>query len=279
MKKINKNFLVISNYNNDLSWIPEYTDNYLVYNKRNDMVPIPNTIDSKKILPGSICGYNSYEYFKYIIENYENLPECVIFAKGWTFPRHIRKERFDKIMNNDYFTPIEDWETYETNFPVSFISSDGGLCEINDSWYFKRLKYKYFNNYNDFLRFIYKNPVLPLYIRFSPGGDCIVPRENILKIPKIVYQNLMLFMSHCREPAETHMIERTIFTLWTSNFEFSSEILKPLDESFRHLNKRPEKISRKIYYTFCKIIVNLTYKMIHARILRIIKKRKKLFKE
>jgi hypothetical protein len=264
--KIKNNFLVISNYNNDLSWIPEYTDRYIIYNKKSDSVPIPKTIDPKKVINTSINGYNSHSYFSYIIDNYDNLPDCVIFAKGWTFPRHIRKENFDKIMNNNIFTLIQDWETYDAIFPVSFISADGGLCEINSSWYLKKWKNKYFTNHNDFLRFVYKDPVIPLYVRFSPGGDCIVPKEHILKIPKVVYENLRLFMDHCREPAETHMIERSLFTLWTSNFELNPKILVKLDENFICTDTKPEKLWRKIYFLFSSIIVNIFYRRIFLKL-------------
>jgi hypothetical protein len=267
-KKIKKNFLVISNYNNDLSWVPEYTDNYLIYNKRSDEVAIPESIDKDKIIQTSISGYNSYSYFTYIIDHYDNLPDCVIFAKGWTFPRHIRKESFDKIMNNEYFTPIEDWKTYDPVFPVSFLSPDGGLCEINTSWYLKRWETKYFTNYNDFLRFVYKDPVIPLYVRFAPGGDCIVPKEHILKLPKVVYENLRLFMSHCREPGETHMIERAMFTLWMSNFELNPKILVPLDENFVNKDTKPEKFWRKIYFFCCSLLVNVIYRRILKKLVR-----------
>ncbi|MEI6400315.1 MAG: DUF3431 domain-containing protein [bacterium] len=262
MKKIQKNFLVISNFNNDLSWVPEYTDNYVIYNKRSDKVAIPETIDFQKVLPGSNNGYNSYEYFTYIIDNYDNLPDCIIFAKGWSFPRHVRKETFDKVMNNTWYTPLEDWKTYDTIFPVAYLSPDGGLCEINSSWYFKYWKHKYFHNHNDFIRFLYKDPVIPLYVRFSPGGDFIAPKERILKVPKVVYQNLRLFMSHCQEPAETHMIERTMFTLMMSNFEFNPKILVPLDEDFINTETKPEPISRKLYFLFASILANILYKKI-----------------
>jgi hypothetical protein len=229
--KIGKNFLVISNYNNDIRWVPEYTDNYVIYNKIID-AKIPENIDTKKIIQSKNLGYNSYDYFTFIIDNYENLPDCVIFAKGWTFPRHVRKEYFNRIMNNEYFTPIEDWKKHKPQFPISFFSPEGGYCEINNSWYLKHWKTKYFLNYNDFLKFVYKDPIIPIYTRFAPGGDYIVPKANILKLPKIVYENLRLLISHCQEPGETHIIERAMHTLWTSNFELSNEIQKPLDKNF-----------------------------------------------
>jgi len=260
--KINKNFLIISNYNNDIRWVPEYTNNYVVYNKRSDLLEIPKTVDPKKIINSSICGYNSYDYFTFIIDNYDNLPECTIFAKGWTFPRHVRREYFERIMNNEFFTPIEDWKKHNPQFPISFFSTDGGYCEINNSWYLKHWKTKYFKNYNDFLRFVYKDPVIPMYTRFAPGGDYIVPKANILKIPKVVYENLRLFMSHCQEPGETHIIERAIYTLWTSNFEFSKEIQELLKENFlippkdlktKIKEKTPKHLMKGITFIYKKI--------------------------
>jgi len=229
--KIKNNFLVVSNYNNDIRWVAEYTDNYVIYDRSENML-VPPGIDQTKIIKSPNVGYNSYDYCRFIVDNYDALPECTIFAKGWSFPRHVRREYFERIMNNNYFTPIEDWKMHHPTFPTSFFSPEGGFCEKNNSWYLNHWKTKYFKNYNNFLRFVYKDPLIPLYTRFAPGGDYIVPKANILKLPKAVYQNLLLFMSHCQEPGETHMIERAMHTLWTSNFELNPKILKVLPKDF-----------------------------------------------
>jgi hypothetical protein len=230
--KIQKNFLVVSNYNNDLRWVPEYSNNYVIYDHKSDKLAIPDTVDPAKVIKAPNLGYNSYNYFTFIIDNYDNLPDVTIFAKGWSFPRHVRKEYFDRVMNNECFTPLEDWKMHHPRFPVAFFAADGGYCEINNSWYLRHWKTKYFTNYNDFLRYMYKDPVIPRYVRFAPGGDYIVPKANILKLPKVAYQNMRLFMAHCQEPGETHLIERAVHTLWTSNFELNPTALKLIDETF-----------------------------------------------
>ncbi|MES2224754.1 MAG: DUF3431 domain-containing protein [Patescibacteria group bacterium] len=240
--KINKNFLVVSNYNNDLRWVPEYTDNYLIYD-RSEHAILPDTIDQSKVRRSPNVGYNSYDYFTFIIDHYDNLPDCTIFAKGWSFPRHVRKEYFDRVMNNECFTPMEDRKMHNPRFPISFFSPDGGYCEINNSWYLKHWKTKYFTNYNDFLRYMYKDPVIPLFTRFAPGGDYIVPKANILKLPKVVYENMRLFMSHCQEPGETHLIERAMYTLWMSNFELHPGALEKISE---HFSIPPRSVMQKI---------------------------------
>jgi hypothetical protein len=247
-KKIKKNFLVISNYGWDISWVPEYTDNYLIYD-RSDTPVFPKNIDMTKVIKSPNVGYNSYDYFRFIVDNYDNLPDVTIFAKGHCFPRHVSQVYFDRVMNNDRFTPLMDETQHKPEMPVSYIK-DGLYHEINNSWYFNNWGSKYFVNYNDFLRYVYKNPLIPDYVTFAPGGDHIVPRENILKLPKRLYENMMVFMSHCREPVETHMIERACYTLWTSDQEFNETMLTQHIEDFVPIAKKPtpstKRLARKV---------------------------------
>lgn len=233
-KKIKKNFLVISQFNRDLTWIPEFTDNYLIYDRSTDPnYKLPSSIDKKKVISSPNVGYNSYDYFRYIVDNYDNLPEVVIFAKAWTWPRHVSKEYFERVMNNEYFTPLTDYRMHQDRWPYGFFSPDGLLCELNtDIFLTPDRPTRYVHGFNDFLRFCFKEPLIPRYRMFAPGGDYIVPRANILKLPKVFYENLKLFTSHDKHCGETHIIERAMPILWTGNFEISEDMLKPLDESF-----------------------------------------------
>ncbi len=224
--KIKKNFLVVSNFNNDISWVPNYTNNYLIYNRSNTDI-LPKKIDPNKVIRSPNIGYNLYDYFTYIIDHYHNLPNCIIFAKGNVFPRHVTVRYFEKIANNSFFTPIEDFSMHKTYWPQCFFSSDGGFCERNDNWYISEHQAKYFYTYDDFLKFCFLNPVIPRYIRFAPGASYIVPRQNITKLPKMFYKNLKFFISHCSLPSEAHIIERALHTLWTANFDLNPKMLRP----------------------------------------------------
>ncbi len=249
--KIKSNFLVISNYGWDISWVPDYTDNYLIYDRSKKM-NLPKNIDRAKVIKSPNVGYNSYDYFRFIVDNYDNLPDVTIFAKGHCFPRHISQTYFDRVMNNDRFTPLMDETQHKPKMPVSYIK-DGLYYEINNSWYFNTWKGKYFSNYNDFLRYVYKKPNILKYIPFAPGGDYIMPRKNILKLPKKLYQDMMVFMSHCREPVETHMIERACYTLWTSDQEFNETMLTQRIEDFVPIIKKPPSSTKRL----AKKMINL----------------------
>jgi hypothetical protein len=227
---IKNNFLVVSNFNNDLRWVPQYTNNYVIYD-RSDTVEIGESIDKSKIKKSPNIGYNLYDYFTFIIDHYDNLPDCTIFTKGNIFPRHVLKEYFDRVINNEYFTSIEDPSMYRERWPISFRAADGGYCEINNSWYTKHHPTKYFRSYNDFMSFCFKNPTVPRYTRFSPGANYIVPKAQILKYPLTFYKNLRLFISHCPLPGEAHIIERALHTIWSSNFEINPQMLQDFDEN------------------------------------------------
>ena len=226
---INSNFLVISSYNNDYRWVAERTKNYIVFERGNESLALRG-VNEQQVIRSPNVGYNLYDYFTYIIENYDHLPNCVAFLKGNLFPRHISESFFDQISNNNFYTPIFEPIRHKPRWPVSAIFSDTSYVEINNSWFLNEHPVKYFYSYNDFLKFCFKNPVIPKYIQFAPGANYIVPKQNILKLPKIFYENLRKFISYTALPGEAHIIERALHTIWTSNYLINEKMLKSVDE-------------------------------------------------
>ncbi len=237
------NTFCVSNYNNNLDWLSKYSQPVIIYDKTwnggfaglDESAPIPPSRLKEKysnynIINSSLNGFNLYDYFTFIIDNFDRLPNVTAFIKGNIIGRHVREEYFNRVINNKTFTPIEDWELLATqnnmNTTYMMFSCDGGWLETNDSWYMTHFKIptKFFKNYNDFLRFCYVNPVIPKYVRFPPGGNFIVPKENILKYDITFYKNLRTFISYTRVPAEAHLLERALYTIWTCNFNVSDRM-------------------------------------------------------
>lgn len=233
------NFFCISNYNNDLDWVSEYPNPHLIYDKtwaggvsdndNTDILP-PSNLKEKypeyNIVNGDPNGYNISDYMTFIIEHYDSLPDVVAFLKGNTIGRHVSKEYFDRVINNKCFTCLEDWREHDASQMAlqngyAMFSCEGGWMETNDSWYLNHPKHptKYFRSYNDFLSFCFKDAVHPRYVRFPPGANFIVPKQNILKYDKIFYENLRTFTRHSRVSGEGQMIERALYTIWMCNFE------------------------------------------------------------
>ena len=250
MKRIKTNFLVISNYYNDISWVAEYTNKYIVYDQSGD-ITYPTNLDPLKIIKSPHLGHNVRDYCTFIIDNYDNLPDVTIFATGNIFPRHVSQKYFDTVINNTDFTPIEEPGKHKIKFPIGFIDNNGGLNEYNNSWYLKHHPTKYFHSYNDFIRFCFKHPEIPKYIRLTPGANYVIPKSNIKKYPKVFYENLRFFVSHCSTniPGESHILERAFYTIWTGSNTLNEVILEKIDENFKGIQKTIEPPSIEKFFT------------------------------
>lgn len=209
-----KPFYCISYYEGDLSWVellPQ--DQYIVYAKSEITNPKVANIQSRPNV-----GYNIDSYLTFIIDNYENLPEITIFCKNNVVGRHVSRVVFEKCCASQIFTPIEDPDTWnKLGFPVSVISNDGGYLELNNSWYTKKHIPKYFSNYNYFFKYIFDTNLTPTYLRFAPGANYVVPKDNILNRSKNFYINLRALISHQSLACEAHYVERSLVTIWGSN--------------------------------------------------------------
>lgn len=221
--RIKSNKLVVSSYYNELNWITQYVDDFTLYDKSKVNV-----------------GYNISDYFTYIIDHYDSLPDVVIFMKGNLLPRHVTKNYWESIMNNTTFTPIEDRSLLKID-GINSIWMDG-YWEVNHNWFAYKYKIhpvKYFNTINELFRFVYKVPPTPQHIRFAPGANYIVPKENILKLPKILYEILRECVSHHQLSAESHIVERALYTLWTSDQklnEFTTQSISSWNWTFSRLD-------------------------------------------
>jgi len=228
--KVPESFFVVSNWNNDVSWVEKYTDNYIIYDKSNTLPANDRTIKLKNV------GYNVYDMAHFIVNNYDNLPELTAFLQGNPFD-HCKKETFDRLIYNTCFTPLEDYtDVPESNAHIKDV--DGGYMEINNSWYFRTHRQehgaeveKYVTSYNRFLDEIFESPEHLKWIRFAPGAQYIVPKENILFYSKEFYRKLMRYVDYHRIPSEGFALERAMYYIFTNRWrERMNDEKKELNE-------------------------------------------------
>src|SRR6185295_3831964 len=98
---------VISNYNNNLDWVKDHTDDYIIYNQG-------EPINDPKAIQVPHAGSDITDKFSFIIDNYQNLPEVIVMVKGNFLERFITKQEFDKVKDNKTFTPLltQNHKTY-----------------------------------------------------------------------------------------------------------------------------------------------------------------------
>lgn len=217
--KMKDNFLMVSNYNADISWILDYTDNYIIYD-RSETDEWIKPFDPKKVIKVANIGWDIYDKFTYIIDNYNNLPKAMILTKGNIF-KYITKEEFDGVCNNKVFTPLFT-KNHKVERPAAFYDTNGMYNEINNSWYLNIFKAKYLKTYNDFIwRFIKK---IPKYIKFAPGSNYLVTRENILQYPKSFYEELRKYIDYSPHPGEAQIFERILYYLWRGDLDLKLKL-------------------------------------------------------
>lgn len=174
----------------------QYTDDVVLYDKKDLNV-----------------GANIYDYMCYIVDNYDNLPELMLFGKTNMFERHITKEEFEKVKDNKTFTPLltQNHRTYSDNDGVVCYYENGLYYERNDFWYLREHPTKTVNSRNELIKILKLDKK---YVGFAPGGCYIVPRENILQHPKELYEKLKDYTLWNQHAGESYMIERGLYNLW-----------------------------------------------------------------
>lgn len=190
---------IISRYNHDIGYLKDYTDDYVLYDR------------SEKPIEGSIVvpniGSDIYDKFTYIIDNYDNLPDVAVYTKANLF-NYISKEEFDKIKDNRTFTPLLT-QNHKTYMPVCFYEN-GIYNEINDYWYLGAHPAKYAKEIIDIFKMQGR-----YYNKFAPGSNYIVPKENILKHPRALYEQLRAYLEWDVYPGDAQLLERNLWYLWS----------------------------------------------------------------
>jgi len=215
---MNNKFWIINSYGNDFSWVDDYTDNYIIYDKT---CSLPET-DKIKHQPN--FGYNIYDYCYYIINNYDNIPDICVFIKDNVF-KHCKKEVFDTLIKNDCFTSLEYYGTTPANAWESR-TPEGGFLEINNSWYvgaciqtYGKEVNRYFKTFDAFLDEMFSTPVFSTWVRFAPGANYIVPKKNILFYSLKFWEKIFGYVSYHQYPSEAHIVERAMYYIFTNKWK------------------------------------------------------------
>jgi len=210
--------IIISRYNEDLSWIDESPFNrhpIIIYNK-GDEINIKNK-KIKKIVNLPNVGRETHTFLYHIIENYDNLSEVTIFLMG------------SVKLPNKYQRSIKMIETVEktNNTYLSCVENDIG--EIKKASNFTIDNYQSSNENN---REKSNSKVEPSNIRpfgkwfnavFTDNekNECFVynsilsvSKKNILQKPKSYYKKLLNQVNTSENPEAGHYIERSWYAIF-----------------------------------------------------------------
>lgn len=190
-------FYVLSRFNHDISWLPEGSD-YVVYDRSD------HPLEGSTKVPN--IGSDIYDKFTFIIDNYDNLPEVAVYAKA-NLPKYITMKEFNRVKDNTTFTPLLT-QYHETDGVINFYK-DKMYHEINNYWYINPHPARYAREIIDFFKMYRRD-----YNAFAPGSNYIVPKRNILKHSKQVYERLRSYMGWDVYPGDAQLMERNLYYLW-----------------------------------------------------------------
>jgi len=266
LKSHEPRFFCISYFEGNLDLLKYAKNNYIVYFKGDENLENFHKFDSDKKKFIKNTGFNIATYLHYIIENYEQLPAIIIFCKNNVYPRHMSESRFSKLVQRNIFTPLVEPNKWTPKFPVSPITSTGDYLEIDDSWYAKNREGAYFNDFQSFYNFVFPNVIAHEYLRFTPGANFVVTKENVLNRTRSFYENLLSFIDYETHALESYFVERIMDAIFTSPQSSNRELDRVLTEGdlarLRAKNSQTAKlskysgrsVSRKLGYILIRLI-------------------------
>lgn len=203
---------VLVNYNFTPTWLLDSGLDYLIYDRSDNDIYLRD-FPRERIVPTLNVGNVDYDKLRYLVENYDNLPEVFIWGKTNLF-KYISEEEFNKVKDNKLFTPLLTLNHHiyaDTQGQVNYYQN-GMYHERNNSWFASQFECKYFENFNDFAREF--GITAPGYLPFPPGGNFILTRDVVHRYSVDLYDKMASMLPYTREPVEAQMAERIYYLLW-----------------------------------------------------------------
>jgi len=198
--------IIVARYNENIDWLNSEMSNCIIYNK-GDKLDINNEIFLENV------GRESETYLHYIITNYSNLPDVVVFTQA-----RISDHRDGGV---NYLINIKNealQHNKSQNFNIQYVQRNR---HCNKTWNLRKDGYFLKDNYknNNPITFVewFKNNIDinypdPIYIYWN--AIFAVKKENIINKPIEYYKKLILEVKHHNEPPEAHFFERSWYYIF-----------------------------------------------------------------
>lgn len=203
---------VLVNHNFTPDWVKD--KDYLIYD-RSDSREYLKDFNQSKIVYEKNVGQVDYPKLRYLVDNYETLPDVFLWSKSNLF-KFITNEEYGLVKGNGGFTPLltNNHRTYSDSLMQVCFYDEGVYWERVDvaQAAFSQFSWKTCETWDDFAKMF----DLPTgsFIPFAPGGSYILTRETVHKHPKELYERMANMLPHAKEPREAQMCERAYYLLW-----------------------------------------------------------------
>lgn len=177
--------VVINHYEKDTSWVNRLKHKFLVYNKN------PHDHDKYELnLPN--VGFDTIVYLRYIIDNYDNLPDFMCF------------------LQDDCFFHCMDVIQIVNNFKF-----DREFVPLSASYYVNRFDVPFAEEYAKSINFDINRP-----LKMIASCQCIVSKNKVLQRKKEFYESVVATIDKTVKCKENYAIEN----LWPNILSFNEEL-------------------------------------------------------
>jgi hypothetical protein len=206
------NFFVISNFNNDPYKLTKYCHDYIIYDQSNkpEIISFLKEKKDSNLLFVKHTGNNMTDYIRYIIENYDHLPDTIVFLKSNIIGRYIDEKDFERFYKRKHYTFLYSDSKLIEKQGVQYLTDTVNYIEINNGWFIEKSIHRYFLSTHQFLSFFFKDVRQSKYINFAPGGCYIVEKERIKFYPKSFYVGVQKVIDYTFFPSEVWILERVL---------------------------------------------------------------------
>jgi hypothetical protein len=204
----------VARYNESIDWLNTIMDDCIIYNKGTTL-----NINNEVMLPN--MGRESETYLHYIIDNYDNLPDVVVFTQG-KITDHVFEFRGEL---HKYLLKLKDeaFNYGKSKARLNYLESDPDVNWRKD-WNLRNGVYYLRDNYKDNKPIIYEdwfktniNKDYPNPVHFYTNGLFAVKKEFILNKPIEYYKELIKEVNHHINSTEGHFFERAWYYIFTEN--------------------------------------------------------------
>ena len=193
--------IVISKYEEDISWVSDLQHPYVIYDKSD--TPIEKSIHLKNL------GREANTFLYHIVNQYTTLAEVTIFLQGNPFDHSYLlekdKNKFIQLVNNENAN-----SSFHSAYQSTFIdkTATGGM--------------KWYSLANT--KHIFKNNITTL-LSFYPGAQYIVPKKNIQAKPLSFWTHLLqLSKTNIFGDTSEYIDPWTFERIWNLLFDPNEEI-------------------------------------------------------
>jgi hypothetical protein len=224
--------IIVARYQEDISWLNPIMDDCVIINK-GEPLNIPNEVITENV------GRESHSYLKFIIDNYDSLPDINIFTQGniedhrgtnsipYLFElgkqAHIYGKSLPITRHESIYCSKVDSESYSNSNVWNFKISRKYDSAFDPAWNYNKKTNKWYleDNYLNnipikfiewFTQNIRKDYPNPIYI--YNHAIFAVHRNIILKHPKSYYEELSKQVDHHINSTEGHFFERSWFYIF-----------------------------------------------------------------